>query len=110
MELNNNKKAEIPSGRITDMKKASEARNAELRQTVERVRDSSSQIEEQSRAIGRHSDSIELSAGASRGIATESDAAREVRLQELKEAAADGSLFNRDRLARAAERLLASDA
>lgn len=108
MELNNNKKTELPASRFADIQRASETRNAELRRTVERVRDASSEMRERSEDLGRKIDSIDLS-GAARGVVNETDEAHAARLERLKEAAADGSLFNRDRLAKAAERLLASE-
>ena len=61
---------------------------------------------EQAERIGRNIDSIELS-DAARSVVDDASAQREERIEELRAAANDGSLFDRDRLARAAERLLA---
>lgn len=115
MELNQSKQssAEVPAHRFADIQQATERRNAELRATVERVQDASSERRERAeemadnrRAQGR--DRIDLS-GAARAFTrdVEDGAERAERLEELKAAAKDGSLFDRDRLARAAERLLA---
>ena len=104
MELNNDKRTELPHNRFADIRHASEAKNAELRETVERVRDAAAETRE--RGADAKTDSIELS-DAARLTVEAGDAAREARLEELRAATADGSLFNQDRLARAASRLLA---
>lgn len=108
MELNNNKKTGLSARRFADLQNVGEARSAELRRTVERSREGTEEIRERSEALGAKNDSIELS-GAALGELSEADRAREARLEELKQAVADGSLFDRDRLAKAAERLLASE-
>lgn len=105
MELNNNKKAELPTGRFADIQRASDLRNSELRETVERVQGTSTEQRERAEAISKQSDSIELSEAA-RDLIKENDGARQERIEELRKAAGDGTLFNRDRLAKAAERLL----
>lgn len=107
MELNNEKKAGMSAKRFADVQRAGEAHSAELRRTVERAREGSEEIRERSEALGAKNDSIELS-GAALGEQRAADQAREARLEQLKGAVADGSLFDRDRLAKAAERLLAS--
>ena len=108
MELNNEKKTGMSARSFADIQKAGEAHSAELRRTVERSLEGSEEIREQSEALGAKIDSIELS-GAALGETSAADSAREARLAELKEAVADGSLFDRDRLAKAAERLLSSE-
>ena len=105
MELNSNKKAELPASRFADIQRASETRNAELRETVERVQNTSTEQRRQAEEISRRSDSIDLS-DAARELIKENDSAREERIEELRKAANDGSLFDRDRLEKAAERLL----
>ena len=105
MELNSNKKAELPVSRFADIQRASETRNAELRETVERVQNASTEQREHAEAIAKRSDSIDLS-DAARELIKEGDDARESRIDDLRKAANDGTLFDRDRLERAATRLL----
>lgn len=105
MELNNNKKAELPIGRFADIQRASELRNSELRETVERAQTGSTEQRERAESIAKQSDSIDLS-DAARELIQENDFDRQERLEELRKAVGDGTLFNRDRLAKAAERLL----
>ncbi|MEM6675211.1 MAG: hypothetical protein AAF726_20350 [Planctomycetota bacterium] len=109
MELRNNQQADMPpANRYAELRQVTETRNAELRETVERVRESAAQRREQAERLGRAIDSIELSDAAS--SATEAAALdREERVEQLRAASQDGSLFDRDRLARAAERLLSGD-
>jgi len=104
MELNN-KKAELPVSRFADVQRVSEMRNAELRETVERVQHTSTEQREHAEAISKRSDSIDLSVAA-RELIKENGASREERLDELRKAVNDGTLFDRDRLEKAAERLL----
>ena len=108
MELRNSQsKADVPPGnRYADIRQVTETRNEELRQTVERVQETVEDRREQAERIGRNIDSIELS-DAARSVVDDASAQREERSEELRAAANDGALFDRDRLARAAERLLA---
>ncbi len=105
MELNSNKKAELPASRFADIQRASETRSAEIRETVDRVQTTSSEQRERTEEISKRSDSIDLS-DAARELIKENDTAREERIEELRKAVGDGTLFNRDRLEKAAERLL----
>lgn len=114
MELNQSKNsADVPLGRFADIQQASERRSAELRETVERVQDARSEREESAEALKRRNaetDRIDLSEAArafSQPVAE--DSARQSRIDELRAAAEDGSLFDSDRLARAAERLLGAE-
>ena len=106
MELRNNQQADIPpANRYADIKQVTETRNAELRETVDRVRDGVEDRQEQTERLGKKFDSIELS-DAARNVVDEAASNHSERLEKLRAAAQDGSLFDRDRLARAAERLL----
>ena len=107
MELKNDRIGQS-GDRYSEIKRASESRNAEIRETVDRVTRSVDEQRERAVQIRRDSDSIELSS-TGRGIADSGEIAREARVAELRAAAEDGSLFNRDRLARAAERLLSAE-
>lgn len=124
MELNQSKgSADIPAGKFADLQRATEARTAEIRTTVERTREARAKAEQRSdeirlsteeRSAGASGgDSIQLSGAASalaggKADATD-DAERSARIEELRSAVEDGSLFDRDRLARAAERLLGAE-
>lgn len=110
MELRNNQQADLPpANRYADIRQVNETRNAELRETVERVRDGVEERREQAERLGKNVDSIELS-DAAKNVVEEATERRNERLEELRAAAQDGSLFDRDRLARAAENLLGDDA
>lgn len=108
MELNNNKRVDSSQSRFSELQRGSEARNNELRDTVERVQSAASEIRERSESLGRRNDTIELSDAARKGVEA-GDKARKEHIDGLRAAAADGSLFNHDRLARAAERLLTGE-
>ncbi len=107
MELNHNRVG-LNRSRYPEVQRASDARTAEIRETVDRVQRSVSEQTEQASRLTDSSDSIELSIAA-RGFNGEDGAVRQERIDELRAAAADGSLFNHDRLARAAERLLTGE-
>jgi len=114
MELNQSKNsADVPAGRFADIQQASERRSAELKATVERVHEARSEREESAEELRRRnadSDRIDLSEAA-RALSQPAaeDSSRQSRVDELRAAAEDGSLFDRDRLARAAERLLGAE-
>ena len=106
MELRNNQNADLsPASRYADIRHVTETRNAEIRETVELVHKTVEDRREQAEKIGKKADSIELS-DAAKDVVDDTTADREERIEELRDAARDGSLFDRDRLARAAERLL----
>ncbi len=105
MELNGNKKTDLKDARYREIRRATETQSAELKATVERVQTMAEENEEVLARLSTRTDTIELSAGATRAEeASESD--RSERIAELRAAVDDGSRFDRDRLARAAERLL----
>ena len=109
MELRNNQQADVPpANRYADIRQVTESRNAELRETVERVRAGVEERREQAERLGKNVDSIELSEAA-KNVVEDATADRKERIEELRAAAQDGSLFDRDRLARAAERLLTDE-
>lgn len=102
MEFNTNKKLAQNDSRFSEVQRASEKRNAELEATVERVKN---QSEDTSEAIARFqpsADSIEISSS----LAGADEADRTGRIAELRAAVEDGTLFDRERLERAATRLL----
>lgn len=104
MELNRNKKAALNETRFRDIRRATENQSAELDATVKRVQSSAEENTEALSRLNTRTDSIELSSTVS---ASESNAAdRSERIAELRSAVEDGSLFNAERLGRAAERLL----
>ncbi|MGD2016705.1 MAG: flagellar biosynthesis anti-sigma factor FlgM [Planctomycetota bacterium] len=106
MELRNNHQGDLPpANRYADIRQVTESRNEELRETVDRVRKGVEERQEQTERLGKSLDSIELSESA-RSFVEEASSGRSERLAELRAAVEDGSLFDHDRLARAAERLL----
>lgn len=106
MELRNNQQGDLaPANRYAKLRQATESLNADLRDTVERVREGVEERLEQTERLGKGLDSIELSDGA-RNFVEDARSGRSERIAELRAAVEDGSLFDRDRLARAAERLL----
>jgi anti-sigma28 factor (negative regulator of flagellin synthesis) len=106
MELRNNNQGDLPpANRYADIRQVTESRNAELQKTVDRVRKSVEERQEQTEQLGKSLDSIELSEGA-KNFVEEASSGRSERIAQLRAAAEDGTLFDRDRLARAAERLL----
>ena len=106
MELRNTQNSDLsPANRYADIRHVTETRNAEIRETVERVHKTVEDREDQAERLGKKVDSIELSDGA-REVVEEASVDRKERLRALRAAAQDGSLFDHDRLARAAERLL----
>ncbi len=102
MEFNTNKKVDLTETRFVEVRRASEMRGAELKATVERVKNRSEENAEVLARIQAPTDSIEISAG----LGEAGDAGRSERIAELRSAVEDGSLFNQDRLERAASRLL----
>lgn len=107
MELKNDRLS-LTGDRYAEVKRASESRNAEIQETVDNVTRTVETQRENASRISRKNDSIELSSGARQSTNVE-ETAREARVAELRAAREDGSLFDRDRLARAAERLLAGE-
>ena len=106
MEFNTNNRLAQNESRFSEAQRASGRRNAELEATAERVRGLS---EDASGVIGRiqpSADSIEIS--SSLAGADETD--RSGRIAELRAAVEDGSLFDHERLERAATRLLSDRA
>ena len=112
MELNGNKKAHMKDTRYVEVRQASETRNASLKATVERVQTTAKQNAEVLARLSTRTDSIELSAGAASleedNMASETSDHSE-RIAELRASVEDGSLFDRGRLVRAAERLLSRE-
>lgn len=107
MELRNNQQADMPpANRYADIRHVTETRNAEIRETVERVQETVEDRREQAEKIGKNIDEIVLS-DAAKNVVDEASEQRQERIEELRSAATDGSLFDHDRLARAATRLLA---
>lgn len=107
MDLNHNR-VDLDRNRYPEVKRASDRRNAEIKDTVQRVQQSVAEHSARAARLAESTDSIELSRAARE--ATGGDATlREERVEKLRTAAEDGSLFDRDRLARAAERLLVGE-
>ncbi len=102
MEFNTNKKVDQTDARYIEIRRASETRGAELKATVERVKNRSEETSEALSQIQSTTDSIEISASLSE--AGEID--RSGRIAELRAAVEDGSLFDQERLERAATQLL----
>ncbi|MDG1049204.1 MAG: flagellar biosynthesis anti-sigma factor FlgM [Planctomycetota bacterium] len=106
MELRNNNQGDLPpANRYPAIRQATETRNAELQETVDRVKRGVREQTAQADQLGKSLDSIELSAGA-KSFVEEASSGRSERIAQLRSAVEDGSLFDRGRLARAAERLL----
>lgn len=104
MELNGNKKPEPIDSRYREVRQATESRSAQLKETVERVQSTTQENQEVLERLKSRTDVIEIS---SRGTAEAPNLAdRSERIAELRASVEDGSLFDRDRLARAAEKLL----
>ena len=102
MEINTNKKVASAETRSPEVHQTSAIRDAELRATVERVKNQSVETSEVLARIQPPADSIELSSGLSPTGETD----RSARIAELRSAVEDGSLFDNERLERAATRLL----
>jgi anti-sigma28 factor (negative regulator of flagellin synthesis) len=102
MEFNTNKKVDLSETRFAEVRRAREMRSAELEETIERVKSRSAADAEALARMQAPTDSIEISVG--HGEADE--AGRSERISELRAAVEDGSLFNQERLERAATRLL----
>ncbi|MEL6715155.1 MAG: hypothetical protein AAFP86_15340, partial [Planctomycetota bacterium] len=87
MELNRSKQStgEVPANRFADIQRATERRNAELRATVERVQDASTENRERTEEMIRDrrdegGDRIDLS-GAARAFAEDTAASEERRAE-----------------------------
>ena len=106
MEFNANKKVDLSETRFNDIRRASESRGAELEAAVERVKNRSENDAEALARIQPTADSIEISPSLSG--ASETD--RAGRISELRAAVEDGSLFDQERLERAATRMLSERA
>lgn len=104
MDINSNQRLNSRSDRYSQVQRISETRSAEVQDTVSRARRTAESQIEAAKRIG--TDSLEISQIARESAAD--DVAREERLESLRAAAQDGSLFDRGRLERAAERLLGS--
>lgn len=104
MELNGNKKTTPVDAHYREVRQATESRSAQLRETVERVQSTTEENQEVLERLKSRTDSIEIGAGAA--DATDRTPETSERIAELRAAVEDGSLFDRDRLARAAEKLL----
>lgn len=105
MEVNGKRQAELKDARYVEVKRASEARAAEIDATIERVHATSKENAEAVARLALRADSIELS-DAAESAASEDLGLSADRIKELRAAVEDGSLFDRDRIARAAENLL----
>ena len=102
MELNRNKKVALNEKHFMEIRRASELRGAELKATVERVKNHSEETAEVHSQIQTPTDSIEISSGLSEAR----EASQSERIAELRAAVEDGSLFDQERLERAATQLL----
>lgn len=112
MEVNSNKKADLKDAHYPEVRRATETKGAELKATVERVQSTAEENAEVLARLSTRTDSIELSAGAA-SLEEASEAPEQAdhseRIAELRASVEDGSLFDRGRLERAAERLLSTN-
>ncbi|MFT5733824.1 MAG: hypothetical protein ACJAZN_002377 [Planctomycetota bacterium] len=104
MELSSNKNVDLKHSRYPEVLQAAETSSAELKATVERAQSSAEENAESLARLKTRTDTIELSTGA-----TVFEADRSERIAELRASVEDGSLFDRERLERAAERLLSKE-
>ncbi len=123
MELHNNQSPQrrvgaraaqpIPDQHIQgEMAKSRKAQEANLRSTIERVGESSRKTSAQlRRAAGDAGDRVELSKVAEQAARQEDErqVQRQEQVEELRRAHEDGSLNDRARVERAAEKMLGSE-